>query len=85
MARCHTCGNDYERSLEVKVDGDAYTFDCFECAIHLLAPVCGHCGCKILGHGVQSDQKMFCCAHCARLQGVRGITDHVGAKGLDAR
>jgi hypothetical protein len=79
------CGNDYEPSFEVTLDGRSYTFDCFECAIHKLAPVCSQCGCRILGHGVQSDQKMYCCAHCARRQGIHGITDHVGTQGLDAR
>jgi hypothetical protein len=78
MARCDTCGNEYERSFEVTLDGRAYTFDSFECAIHRLAPVCESCGCRMLGHGVQSDEQMFCSAHCARQRGVRGITDHVG-------
>ena len=78
MARCATCGNDYERSFEVKLDGRAYTFDSFECAAHKLAPVCKACGCRILGHGVQSEQKMYCSAHCAREQGIDGITTHVG-------
>jgi hypothetical protein len=85
MTRCDTCGNEYERSLEVTLDGQAYTFDCFECAIHKLAPSCGTCGCRILGHGVQSDDQMFCCAHCSRQGGVRGITDHVGGQAGAAR
>lgn len=79
MARCDTCGNEYESSLEVTLDGHFYTFDCFECAIHKLAPTCRSCGCRILGHGVQSDDEMYCSAHCARQQGVRGVADHVGA------
>jgi hypothetical protein len=78
MARCMTCGNDYERSFEVRLDGRTYTFDSFECAAQELAPVCEECGIRILGHGVQADQKMFCCSHCARQGGVRGITTHVG-------
>ena len=77
MARCHSCGNDYARSFEVTKAGRSYTFDCFECAIHVLAPECAHCGVKILGHGVEADQEMFCCSHCARHSGVRGITTHV--------
>lgn len=80
MARCDTCGNDYESSFEVKRDGQTYTFDCFECAAHKLAPACEHCGCRILGHGVQSDDHLFCCAHCARVSGVQGIETHVHAQ-----
>jgi|SRR5690606_35162707 len=79
MARCDTCGNEYERSFEVTRDGRAYTFDSFECAIHKLAPVCENCSARIIGHGVQTDDQMFCSAHCARQRGVRGVTDHVGA------
>lgn len=77
MARCVTCGNEYEHPIEVKVDGQRYTFDCFECAIHQLAPRCESCGCRILGHGIQVDERMFCSAHCARNVGVVGPSDHV--------
>ena len=34
-------------------------------AIHALAPTCAHCKCRIIGHGVESKGKMFCCEHCA--------------------
>jgi hypothetical protein len=78
MAECITCGNDYEQSFEVTMGGRSYTFDCFECAIHSLAPTCAHCGCRIVGHGVQANESVFCCAHCARQEGVRGISTHVG-------
>jgi hypothetical protein len=50
-------------------------FDCFECAIHALAPVCDHCGCRVIGHGMQADGKMFCCAHCAGKEGVVELAD----------
>jgi hypothetical protein len=79
MARCDTCGNDYERSFEITLDGRSYTFDCFECAIHKLAPVCEHCACRILGHGVQSGDQIFCCSHCARMKGIQGLETHVSA------
>ena len=51
MARCEHCGNDYDKSFEITMRGESHTFDSFECAIHKLAPVCEHCGCKIVGHG----------------------------------
>ena len=41
------------------------TFDSFECAIHAMAPTCAHCGCKIVGHGVEAGGAVYCCAHCA--------------------
>ena len=80
MARCDTCGNDYERSFDVTLEGRTYTFDCFECAVHKLAPVCVGCGCRIIGHGVQSNDELFCGAHCARSHGVRGIETHVDGR-----
>ena len=77
MARCDTCGNDYPRSFEVlAADGRQYTFDSFECAIHRLAPTCGHCGCRIVGHGIEADDARYCCAHCARESGVRTAVDN---------
>ena len=67
MATCDVCGNDYWMSFEVRtMSGDSYTFDSMECAAHKLAPVCEHCGCKIMGHGVEAAGRFFCCAHCAR-------------------
>jgi hypothetical protein len=79
MARCEVCGNDYYRSFEVIAGGVHHVFDSFECAIHQLAPVCAHCGCRIVGHGIESpDGQFFCCAHCAREVGVTAAVDHPG-------
>jgi hypothetical protein len=47
-------------------DDEAHVFDCFECAIHALAPRCCHCGCRIIGHGVGRDREVFCGGHCAQ-------------------
>lgn len=76
MAKCDVCGNDYERSFEITTQGKRYTFDSFECAIHKLAPRCGHCGCMIMGHGHEADGAFFCCAHCAREAGYTALVDH---------
>ena len=77
MAKCEVCGNDYQRSFEVLVAGGRHVFDSFECAIQKLAPACDHCGCRIIGHGVEAGRKFFCCAHCARESGVTAAVDHV--------
>jgi nitrite reductase/ring-hydroxylating ferredoxin subunit len=76
MAQCETCGNDYEKAFQVKINGTMHTFDSFECAIHALAPVCDHCGCRVVGHGVEKDDAIFCCVHCAEHEGVKGLRDH---------
>ncbi len=44
-------------------------------AASALAPHCAHCDCRVLGHGVESDGHIYCCAHCARESGVEGLTD----------
>ena len=51
------------------------TFDSLECAIQALAPVCPNCGNRIIGHGVQHGDTIFCCVHCAEHEGVRGLRD----------
>jgi hypothetical protein len=77
MPICEVCGNDYDKAFEVKSGGRSHVFDSFECAIHALAPRCAHCGCTIIGHGAEAGGKMYCCAHCARKSGVRGLDDRV--------
>lgn len=75
MAKCDCCGNDYDKAFVVEMDGQRYTFDAFECAVHKLAPTCGRCGCRIMGHGVEADGLIYCCAHCARDSGRGGVAD----------
>jgi Rieske Fe-S protein len=66
MAVCEVCGNDYDKSIEVAAAGARHTFDSLECAIHKMAPVCEHCGCRVIGHGTEVNGQFYCCAHCAR-------------------
>lgn len=69
MKTCDTCGNDYAEGIDVIRNGESWYFDSFECAIQKLAPVCGHCGCRIIGHGVESEGAWYCCCHCAEKAG----------------
>jgi hypothetical protein len=75
MAKCEVCGNEYDKTIEITRDGESHTFDSFECAIHALAPECEHCGCRIIGHGVESNGSIFCCANCAREVGATALQD----------
>jgi Rieske Fe-S protein len=76
VATCEVCGNEYDKTLEITRGGDTHIFDSFECAIHKLAPVCAHCGCRVIGHGVEAaDGRIFCCAHCAEHEGVPELRD----------
>jgi len=77
MARCETCGNDYDKAFQVVMAGRTHVFDSFECAIHALAPLCAHCGCRVIGHGMQDDGAIYCCAHCAQVSGVSELQDRV--------
>ncbi len=75
MARCECCGTEYDKSFTVTMGNIAHTFDSFECAIHTLAPTCSHCNCRVIGHGVEHDGMIFCCAQCAAGEGVAGLRD----------
>jgi len=75
MGQCARCGNEYDKTFEVHLSGKSHQFDSFECAIALLAPVCQHCGCQIIGHGVEAHGLFFCCVHCAKQAGIALLRD----------
>ncbi|MGW5918688.1 hypothetical protein ACWFPY_06825 [Nocardia fluminea] len=75
MTVCETCGNDYDRAFTVSRDGESWTFDSIECAASKLAPHCAQCGCRVLGHGVEQEGVVYCCAHCARRAGHDALVD----------
>jgi hypothetical protein len=76
--KCEVCGNDYDKAFEVTAAGQRHVFDSFECAIHRMAPTCEHCGCKVVGHGVEAQGHFYCCASCARMAGEHGLKDRAG-------
>ena len=84
MARCEVCGNNYYLSFEIITAGNTHVFDCFECAIHKLAPVCANCGVRIIGHGIEAKENFFCCASCAKRAGVEGVADHIWGKEIES-
>jgi hypothetical protein len=75
MGICAQCGNNYDKTFEIILNGKTHVFDSFECAIAALAPTCPHCGVRIVGHGVEQNGAIFCCAHCAKHEGVTGLVD----------
>jgi hypothetical protein len=75
MPRCEVCGNDYDKAFTIVQGGESHVFDSFECAIHALAPVCAHCECRIVGHGLEANGEFYCCAHCASHRGVPTLSD----------
>lgn len=75
MAICDQCGNDYDKAFTLEREGRRWTFDSFECAIQAVAPRCTHCGCRVIGHGVESGGAIFCCAHCAHQAGTSELRD----------
>ena len=77
MAICDLCGNEYDKTFDLILGGQTHTFDSFECAISALAPTCPHCGCRIVGHGVEAKGHIYCCAHCASQEGADGLRDRV--------
>lgn len=77
MNTCENCGNSYDKTFNVIIDGKSHVFDCFECAINKLAPLCAHCETRVIGHGVEARNKIFCCAHCAHQAHFDQITDRI--------
>jgi hypothetical protein len=77
MSKCDVCGNDYDKSFDVVLGGNRYTFDSFECAVHALAPTCSHCGCRIMGHGLEDHGTYYCCRACAMQEGVTSFQDRI--------
>ena len=75
MAQCEVCHNEYDKSFQVITNGKTHVFDSFECAIQALAPSCAHCGCRVIGHGVEAGERMYCCANCARQAGEKDMRD----------
>jgi len=75
MKKCDTCGNEYDKCMEINILNKKYTFDCFECAIYQLAPPCSTCQCKIIGHGVEDNNVIYCCVHCAKRAGIKDLKD----------
>ncbi|MEW6470167.1 MAG: hypothetical protein AB1458_14695 [Bacteroidota bacterium] len=75
MAKCDKCGNEYDKTFTVSMGEKQGTFDSFECAISVMAPRCGHCECAIIGHGVEVNGRIYCCAHCANKGGETGVKD----------
>jgi hypothetical protein len=77
MARCEVCGNEYDKSFQVVMAGESHVFDSFECAIHALAPTCEYCGVRVIGHGVEANGSIYCCANCAEQEGIDELKDRV--------
>ena len=69
MGSCDVCGGREGRMFTVTMGSQTGTFDSFECAIHLMAISCEHCGCRVLGHPIENESGIFCCDHCAREAG----------------
>lgn len=75
MGTCEACGNTYDKAFSIVMNGSTHVFDSFECAIQVLAPRCAHCGCRVIGHGVEEKGTIFCCAHCAHRSGAHEVKD----------
>jgi Rieske 2Fe-2S protein len=75
MGQRIVCNNEYDKSFQITRDGRTAVFDSFECAISAMAPLCPHCQCRIIGHGVEENGTIYCCAHCAKLSGRGGVRD----------
>jgi hypothetical protein len=72
LMRCEACGNACEAPMEIRLRGRVRVVDCFECAIHLMAPACARCRGRIIG---QAAGSVYCSPHCARAAASRQSPD----------
>jgi hypothetical protein len=79
MGTCDECGNPYDQSFTIERNDVTHVFDSFECAVlHLLAPVCTHCGCRIVvGREIEVGDAIFCCIRCATESSMRDTRDRM--------
>jgi hypothetical protein len=82
MKNCECCGNSYDKAFELTIGGTTHVFDSLQCAIHVLAPRCFHCKVPIIGHGLEARGQYFCCAHCARQEGIEEVADRAHDRGV---
>ena len=75
MTPCAWCGNTYDKAFQISIGGTTHTFDSFQCAIQSLAPRCVRCSVPIIGHGMEARGQYYCCANCARQDGVQDVVD----------
>jgi hypothetical protein len=78
MAKYKVCGNEYEQGIRADGAGTRRTFDSFECAVHAIAPICEHCRCRVIGHGIEVGGHFFCRAYCARAATSADVRDRAG-------
>ena len=83
MAICEVCGNGSDKPFQVWREGRLRIFDRFECAIRAMAPACAHCGRNVIGHGVEGDGEIFCCASSADHRSAVCVTEPDGAGHAD--
>lgn len=76
MATCEVCGNDYDKAFEVSAAGARHVFGSFEWAIQAMAPVCEHCGCRVIGHGTEVDAVSCAVSTAPARSAVRPRPDH---------
>jgi hypothetical protein len=74
VAVCQVCGNDYDKTFQITLQGKTHTFDSFECAIYALGSALPHCGVRIVGQGVEQGD-IFCCGHSVQEVGASRLQD----------
>jgi hypothetical protein len=56
MALCQTCGNEYDKSLQVILGGEKHPSTVSSAQSSRLAPACAHCQCRIVGQWCRSKR-----------------------------
>ncbi len=78
LKTCHHRGNKYDKCFDLTIEAKSCSLDSSECVIHVFAPLCEDCECRIFGPGVEEDALTYCCAHDARATGGGRVADNAG-------
>ncbi len=65
MEQCEVCGKEYNERFDGRMNGWEHITDCFAVLLEVLAPRCAICGGAVTGPGLDEDQSIYCCGHCA--------------------
>jgi hypothetical protein len=75
MGKRVVCSNEYDKAFTGVMTGHKHGSDSFECALHAAPLVCAHCGCNVIGHGIECNDVIFCCVSCGKHAGVAIVAD----------
>jgi hypothetical protein len=68
MPKCEICGREHDdKPSELYATAERRTSESLSKAGQDIGHVCAHCQCQVIGHGVTTGGRVYCCPQCALL------------------